>query len=119
MKITASVDFIEFAVAGTRYVNGRVKADNKRLGGTGFYSVHVKDSNGNTPKLREKIRVTLPNDLVSREVALQYQPWDPFEGTDSSDLAPFSTAVDKRISRALNHPLQPKPKTAKNAKPQN
>ncbi|NNE68564.1 MAG: hypothetical protein HKN33_18505 [Pyrinomonadaceae bacterium] len=119
LETTATVDFIEFAVVGARYERGAVSVDNKRLGGTGFYSLEVKDSKGNTPKLREKLHVTLPNELVLKELDLLYQPWDPFEKREASKLAPFSVVVDEKVKKALNHPLEPKPDTANNSKPKN
>ena len=61
LEVTATADFIEFAVAGTRYVNGLVDIDNKRLGGAGYYKLDVTDSEGNRPKLREELELPLPN----------------------------------------------------------
>ncbi|MDH3493301.1 MAG: hypothetical protein OEM82_07105 [Acidobacteriota bacterium] len=107
LEITATADFIEFAVAGARYVNGIVYIDNKRLGGAGFYQLRVVDEEGKTPELREEVEVTLPNEFVSKELDLIYQPWDPFEVETASDLPPFTYEVDKRITQALAHPLEP------------
>ncbi len=104
LQVTARGEMLEFAVAGTRYENGWVSADNKRLGGTGYYKYEVTDREGNTPRFLEKVEVKLPNEFVSNELNLIYQPWDEFPVRDSSDHPPFPVIYDKRILEAFGNP---------------
>ena len=102
LSITAKEDFIEFGVIGIRYVNGIVKSDNKRIGGEGFYRLQVKDAEGNTPILKESVRVELPNDVVSKELGLTHQPTDPVDVLTASKLPPYPSEIDKKITHAMN-----------------
>ena len=106
LEITAKENFIEFAVAGARYANGVVAKGNKRLGGTGFYSLGISDSDGKVPKLIDKKTVALPNEFVSKEIGLPYLRWDPFQVELASKHPPIPRLFDRRITEALSRPLK-------------
>lgn len=98
ITVTARGEVLEFAVAGTRYVNGRVSAGNKRLGGTGYFRYEATDQAGTRPRFLESVEVGLPNEFVSNELNLLYQPWDGFKKPESSEQPPFPYVLDKKIT---------------------
>ncbi len=112
LEIVANREFVEFGVISVRYAGGVVRPENKRIGGIGHYSYQMSGDDKKPADelellLVDLMEVTLPNEIVSDELGLRFEPWDYYSKRIASDFPPFSVKTDSRILDALANPLDP------------